>query len=75
MMAFQAYKYTWMPKNASSFLLSFSLVPLEEFIQAVQSTAGMAVVLLIRSVLGSGGEVASVVSTVYLQMAVFYTKF
>ncbi|XP_042288889.1 thyroid adenoma-associated protein isoform X2 [Thunnus maccoyii] len=33
----------------------------EEFIQAVQSTAGMAVVLLIRSVMGSGDEVASVV--------------
>ncbi|XP_076016993.1 thyroid adenoma-associated protein [Genypterus blacodes] len=33
----------------------------EEFIQAVQSTAGMAVVLLIRSVMGAGGDVASVV--------------
>ncbi|XP_050932608.1 LOW QUALITY PROTEIN: thyroid adenoma-associated protein [Lates calcarifer] len=33
----------------------------EEFIQSVQSTAGMAVVLLIRSVMGSGDEVASVV--------------
>ncbi|XP_015229151.1 PREDICTED: thyroid adenoma-associated protein isoform X1 [Cyprinodon variegatus] len=33
----------------------------EEFVQAVQSTAGMAVVLLIRSVMGSGDEVASVV--------------
>ncbi|MED6266285.1 hypothetical protein CHARACLAT_000521, partial [Characodon lateralis] len=32
-----------------------------EFIQAIQSTAGMAVVLLIRSVMGSGDEVASVV--------------
>ncbi|XP_068183222.1 thyroid adenoma-associated protein [Antennarius striatus] len=32
----------------------------EEFIQSVQSTAGMAVVLLIRSVMGSGDEVASV---------------
>uniref|UniRef100_A0AAY5KM06 tRNA (32-2'-O)-methyltransferase regulator THADA n=1 Tax=Esox lucius TaxID=8010 RepID=A0AAY5KM06_ESOLU len=31
----------------------------EEFVQAVQSTAGMAVVLLIRSVLGCGDEVAS----------------
>uniref|UniRef100_A0A3B4WC26 tRNA (32-2'-O)-methyltransferase regulator THADA n=1 Tax=Seriola lalandi dorsalis TaxID=1841481 RepID=A0A3B4WC26_SERLL len=31
----------------------------EEFIQSVQSTAGMAVVLLIRSVMGSGDEVAS----------------
>ncbi|MEQ2236087.1 hypothetical protein ILYODFUR_008855, partial [Ilyodon furcidens] len=31
-----------------------------EFIQAIQSTAGMAVVLLIRSVMGSGDEVASV---------------
>ncbi|XP_043991776.1 thyroid adenoma-associated protein isoform X2 [Gambusia affinis] len=35
----------------------------EEFIQAVQSTAGMAVVLLIRSVMGAGDEVASVVSS------------
>ncbi|XP_033469719.2 thyroid adenoma-associated protein [Epinephelus lanceolatus] len=33
----------------------------EEFIQSVQSTAGMAVVLLIRSVIGCGDEVASVV--------------
>ncbi|KAM7385101.1 hypothetical protein PAMP_001198 [Pampus punctatissimus] len=33
----------------------------EEFIQAVQSTAGMAVVLLIRSVMGSGDEIAIVV--------------
>ncbi|XP_054654296.1 thyroid adenoma-associated protein isoform X2 [Dunckerocampus dactyliophorus] len=33
----------------------------EEFIQAVQSTAGMAIVVLIRSVMGSGDEVASVV--------------
>nr|XP_057906277.1 thyroid adenoma-associated protein [Doryrhamphus excisus]XP_057906286.1 thyroid adenoma-associated protein [Doryrhamphus excisus] len=33
----------------------------EEFIQAVQSTAGMAIVLLIRSVMGSGDEVATVV--------------
>ncbi|XP_004554638.3 thyroid adenoma-associated protein [Maylandia zebra] len=33
----------------------------EEFIQSVQSTAGMAVVLLIRSVMGSGDDVASVV--------------
>ncbi|XP_039994968.1 thyroid adenoma-associated protein isoform X2 [Xiphias gladius] len=33
----------------------------EEFIQSVQSTAGMAVVLLIRSIMGSGDEVASVV--------------
>uniref|UniRef100_A0A8C4DGL9 tRNA (32-2'-O)-methyltransferase regulator THADA n=1 Tax=Dicentrarchus labrax TaxID=13489 RepID=A0A8C4DGL9_DICLA len=31
----------------------------EEFIQSVQSTAGMAVVLLIRSVIGCGDEVAS----------------
>uniref|UniRef100_A0A3P8YHM8 tRNA (32-2'-O)-methyltransferase regulator THADA n=1 Tax=Esox lucius TaxID=8010 RepID=A0A3P8YHM8_ESOLU len=34
----------------------------EEFVQAVQSTAGMAVVLLIRSVLGCGDEVASAVA-------------
>ncbi|XP_035807135.2 thyroid adenoma-associated protein isoform X2 [Amphiprion ocellaris] len=33
----------------------------EEFIQSVQSTAGMAVVLLIRSVMGFGDDVASVV--------------
>uniref|UniRef100_A0AAV2JLB0 tRNA (32-2'-O)-methyltransferase regulator THADA n=1 Tax=Knipowitschia caucasica TaxID=637954 RepID=A0AAV2JLB0_KNICA len=33
----------------------------EEFVQSVQSTAGMAVVLLIRSVMGPGDEVASVV--------------
>ncbi|KAM6915988.1 thyroid adenoma-associated protein [Xenentodon cancila] len=33
----------------------------EEFIQSVQSTAGMAVVLLIRSVMGSGDQVASLV--------------
>ncbi|XP_072293704.1 thyroid adenoma-associated protein [Eucyclogobius newberryi] len=33
----------------------------EEFVQSVQSTAGMAVVLLIRSIMGSGDEVASVV--------------
>lgn len=38
------------------------LLFLEEFIQSVQSTAGMAVVLLIRSVMGCGDEVASVVS-------------
>ncbi|XP_034537474.1 thyroid adenoma-associated protein [Notolabrus celidotus] len=35
----------------------------EEFIQSVQSTAGMAVVLLIRSVMGYGDEVASVVNS------------
>lgn len=40
----------------------FLFLHIEEFIQAVQSTAGMAVVLLIRSVMGSGDEVASVVS-------------
>ncbi|XP_067385468.1 thyroid adenoma-associated protein isoform X2 [Channa argus] len=33
----------------------------EEFIQSVQSTAGMALILLIRSVMGRGDEVASVV--------------
>uniref|UniRef100_G3NDT1 tRNA (32-2'-O)-methyltransferase regulator THADA n=1 Tax=Gasterosteus aculeatus aculeatus TaxID=481459 RepID=G3NDT1_GASAC len=33
----------------------------EEFVQSVQSTAGLAVVLLIRSVMGCGDEVASVV--------------
>lgn len=40
-------------------LLLFSL---DEFIQAVQSTAGMAIVSLIRTVMGSGDEIASVVS-------------
>ena len=44
-------------------LLFFFFVLLsEEFIQSVQSTAGMAVVLLVRSVMGCGDEVASVVS-------------
>ncbi|KAM4607989.1 thyroid adenoma-associated protein [Polymixia lowei] len=33
----------------------------EEFVQTVQSTAGMAVVLLLRSVMGPGDEVAAVV--------------
>ncbi|XP_061601680.1 thyroid adenoma-associated protein isoform X2 [Cololabis saira] len=33
----------------------------EEFVQSVQSTAGMAVVLLVRSVMGSGDQVASLV--------------
>uniref|UniRef100_A0A3Q3IWU0 tRNA (32-2'-O)-methyltransferase regulator THADA n=1 Tax=Monopterus albus TaxID=43700 RepID=A0A3Q3IWU0_MONAL len=36
----------------------------EDFIQSVQSMAGMAVVLLIRSVMGYGDEVASVVTQV-----------
>lgn len=35
---------------------------LEEFVQAIQSTAGMAVVLLTRSMLGNGEQVAKVVS-------------
>ncbi|KAJ8248320.1 hypothetical protein GJAV_G00240740 [Gymnothorax javanicus] len=34
----------------------------EEFVQTVQSTAGMAVVLLTRSMLGNGGRAAEVVS-------------
>ncbi|XP_041722121.2 thyroid adenoma-associated protein [Coregonus clupeaformis] len=34
----------------------------EEFLQSVQSTAGMAVVLLTRSVMGSGDQMAEVVS-------------
>lgn len=34
----------------------------EEFIQCVQTTAGMAVVLMIRCVMGCGDEVAAVVS-------------
>ncbi|KAM9847598.1 thyroid adenoma-associated protein [Aulostomus maculatus] len=38
-----------------------NIVTDEEFIQAVQSTTGMAIVLLIRSVMGSGDDVASVV--------------
>lgn len=46
----------------SVLLCSSCFLPAEEFIQAVQSTAGMAVVLLIRSVMGSGDQIASVVS-------------
>lgn len=34
----------------------------EEFIQCVQTTAGMAVVLMIKCVMGCGDEVAAVVS-------------
>ncbi|XP_035387280.1 thyroid adenoma-associated protein isoform X1 [Electrophorus electricus] len=34
----------------------------EEFVQAVQSTAGMAVILLIRSVMGTGDDMAVVVA-------------
>ncbi|XP_027133458.1 thyroid adenoma-associated protein [Larimichthys crocea] len=41
----------------------------EEFIQSVQSTAGMAVVLLIRSVMGCGDEVASVVCSLLCSSA------
>ncbi|KAM7408173.1 hypothetical protein PAMA_002048 [Pampus argenteus] len=41
----------------------------EEFIQAVQSTAGMAVVLLIRSVMGSGDEIAIVVCSLLCSSA------
>ncbi|XP_040906443.1 thyroid adenoma-associated protein [Toxotes jaculatrix] len=50
-------------EDALSCLLScyIHILTDEEFIQSVQSTAGMAVVLLIRSVMGSGDEVASVV--------------
>lgn len=44
------------------FSLSFIYSNPEDFVQAVQSTSGMAIVLLIRSVMGSGDEVASVVS-------------
>lgn len=35
---------------------------LEEFLQTVQSTAGMAVVLLIRSIMGNGDDVPVIVS-------------
>ncbi len=35
---------------------------LEEFVQTVQSTAGMAVVLLIRSIMGNGDDVPVIVS-------------
>ncbi|XP_019737575.1 thyroid adenoma-associated protein [Hippocampus comes] len=38
-----------------------SIITDEDFVQAVQSTSGMAIVLLIRSVMGSGDEVAFVV--------------
>ncbi|XP_036980256.1 thyroid adenoma-associated protein isoform X2 [Acanthopagrus latus] len=41
----------------------------EDFIQSVQSTAGMAVVLLIRSVMGCGDEVASVVCSLLCSSA------
>ncbi|XP_074531245.1 thyroid adenoma-associated protein [Halichoeres trimaculatus] len=41
----------------------------EEFIQSVQSTAGMAVVLLIRSVMGCGDEVAAVVNSLLCSSA------
>ncbi|KAI3362945.1 hypothetical protein L3Q82_011619 [Scortum barcoo] len=41
----------------------------EEFIQSVQSTAGMAVVLLCRSVMGCGDEVASVVCSLLRSLA------
>uniref|UniRef100_UPI0037E7F30F thyroid adenoma-associated protein n=1 Tax=Semicossyphus pulcher TaxID=241346 RepID=UPI0037E7F30F len=41
----------------------------EEFVQSVQSTAGMAVVLLIRSVMGCGDDVASVVSSLLCSSA------
>lgn len=41
----------------------------EEFIQSVQSTAGMAVVLLCRSVMGCGDEVASVVCSLLCSSA------
>lgn len=41
----------------------------EEFVQAVQSTAGMAVVLLIKSVMGNGDSVAVMVSAVFPAIA------
>ncbi|XP_031732003.1 thyroid adenoma-associated protein [Anarrhichthys ocellatus] len=41
----------------------------EEFVQSVQSTAGLAVVLLIRSVMGCGDEVASVVCSLLRSLA------
>ena len=41
-----------------------SLFPVEEFIQSVQSTAGMAVVLLIRSVTENEEDVAKEVRVI-----------
>ncbi|XP_077438337.1 thyroid adenoma-associated protein [Vanacampus margaritifer] len=38
-----------------------SIITDDDFVQAVQSTSGMAIVLLIRTVMGSGDDVASVV--------------
>ncbi|XP_037126900.1 thyroid adenoma-associated protein isoform X1 [Syngnathus acus] len=50
-------------KDTLSSLLDcyISIITDEDFVQAVQSTSGMAVVLLIRSVMGCGDDVASVV--------------
>lgn len=48
---------------------SVDLSCVDEFVQAVQSTAGMALVALIRTVMGNGDEVASVVGqSVYLEL-------
>lgn len=43
--------------------ISLFLYP-EEFVQAVQSTAGMAIVLLIKSVMGNGDSIAVMVSCI-----------
>lgn len=40
---------------------SVDLWSVDEFVQAVQSSAGMALVALIRTVMGNGDKVASVV--------------
>lgn len=39
----------------------------EEFVQTVQSTAGMAMVLLIRTVMGNGDDAAITVSVYLIQ--------
>ncbi|XP_070833382.1 thyroid adenoma-associated protein [Chaetodon trifascialis] len=61
--ALQAEQSHSMLEDTLSSLLScyIHILTDEEFIQAVQSTAGMAVVLLIRSAMGCGDEVATVV--------------
>ena len=50
--------YFFFPTSWSSFLCRHSA---EEFIQTVQSTAGMASVLLLRSAMGPGEDLATVV--------------
>lgn len=56
------YFFIYFFKKPSS--LSLFLYP-EEFVQAVQSTAGMAVVLLIKSVMGNGDCVTVTVSGIF----------